>query len=57
MRPTADARTLRNDLTLALLKAKHGLERDDYLELLAWHAEYVRHELAAAVPEEERVQL
>jgi hypothetical protein len=57
MRPTADARTIRNDLTVLLLRAKHGLERDDYLELLAWHAEYVRHELAAAVPEEERVEL
>jgi hypothetical protein len=57
MRPTANAIHLKNDLTLALLKAKHGLERDDYLRLLQEHAEHVRHELAAAVPEEERVEL
>jgi hypothetical protein len=57
MRPTADARTIKNDLTVLLLRAKHGLERDEYLELLAWHAEHVRHAIAAAVPEDERVEL
>jgi hypothetical protein len=57
MRPTLDARRVSTDLTVLLVQAKHGLERDDYLRLLQDHAEHVRHELQAAVPEDERVEL